>query len=148
MHLLKTLDLPPVWLVLFMGLAWFMAEVWAPLGDALLWPGRVLILAGLAVAVWAVFTLHRGGTTVIPHQEPGALVTAGPFAWSRNPIYVADLAILAGWCLTLGTVAGLVLLGGLYVVLESRFIRPEERRLAAAFGDDFAAYAARVRRWV
>ncbi len=144
----KAIDLPPVWLIGHMALAWLMAEVWAPLGGLLLWPGIVLAVAGFAAAIWALVTMSRASTTPNPHGAPSALVTDGPFRWSRNPIYLADMAILAGWCLALGTVAGLVLLGPLYVVLESRFIRPEEARLTGAFGEPYRAYAAKVRRWI
>ncbi len=148
MSLRDAIDLPPLWLALFMALAWFMAEIWAPLGEALVWPGRALIGIGIALALWALWTLRQGRTTAIPHRPPEALVTGGPYAWSRNPIYVADLVILAGWCLALGTAAGLATLAGLYAVLDHRFVRPEEARLKAAFPEAFEAYAARVRRWL
>jgi len=148
MTLPNWIDLPPVWLVLFGALAWFMAEVWAPLGSLLLWPGLAIMAASLALADWAIHAMRRQATTPNPHGEPTALVTGGPFRFSRNPIYLADMGLLAGWCLALGTLAGLVLLAPLYVVLGSRFIRPEEARLAAAFGEPYRAYAARVRRWL
>lgn len=148
MSLLAKLDLPPAWLVVHMGLAWFMAEVWAPLGDFMLWPGRLLIAAGILLALWAALHFHRARTTLIPHAEPTGLVTGGPYRFSRNPIYVADLMILAGWALVLGTVAGLLLLIPLFWVLETRFVRPEEARLSSAFGEDYEAYRRRVRRWL
>ena len=144
----NVIDIPPVWLIGHMALAWFMAGVWAPLGALLLWPGIALIVASFGLAVWAILAFRRAGTTPDPHGQPKALVTGGPFRWSRNPIYLADMGILAGWCLALGTVAGLVLLASLYVVLESRFIRREEGRLLEAFGEPYRAYAARVRRWI
>ncbi|MEM9145200.1 MAG: isoprenylcysteine carboxylmethyltransferase family protein [Pseudomonadota bacterium] len=144
----KWLDLPPVWLVIFMGFAWFMASVWAPLGDWLRLPGLLLIGASVGLAIWSAIAFRRAGTTIVPHQEPSALVTAGPYQYSRNPIYLADLGILAGWCLSLGTVAGLVLLAPFWMVLEQRFIRPEEARLTAALGEPYKAYCRAVRRWV
>lgn len=148
MSALRHLDYPPVWLLAFMALAWRLAEIWAPTGEALLWPGRVLIGLGLAVMVWAAWEMHRARTTIIPHRRPDALVSSGPFAWSRNPIYLADLAILAGWCLSLGAPHLAVLAWPLALVLEARFIRPEEGRLREGFGPAFEAYAGRVRRWI
>lgn len=145
---MRYLDLPPVWLAAHMALAWGMAEVWAPLGTALLWPGRALIVAALLVMVWAAVTMRRHRTTLMPGAAPDALVTGGPFRWSRNPIYLADLVILAGWCLSLGTVAGLLLLIPLHRVLTRRFVEPEERRLAAAFPEAFRTFATSTRRWV
>lgn len=148
MTALARLDFPPVWLLAAMAVVWFMAEVWAPLGDWLLWPGVALMLGGLGLAIWAASRFVPAGTTVVPHRAPSALVTDGPYRFSRNPIYLADLAILAGWALAFGTVAGLLVLIPLQQVLERRFVLPEEQRLAAAFGEDFARYRSRVRRWL
>ena len=148
MRLLRAVDYPPVWLALFMALGWALGELWAPLGDALLWPGRALIAAGIALAVWAALAFRRARTTIVPHERPSALVETGPYRHSRNPIYVADLAILAGWVLITGQPLGLVLLWPFARLLEARFIEPEERMLAEDLGAPYEAYCARVRRWL
>lgn len=148
MSVLKFFDLPPVWTILSMAVAWFMASVWAPLGDWSVWPGGALIIAGLGLTVWAAAHLVRHKTTVIPGGDPTTLVTDGPFAFSRNPIYLADMIILTGWSIACGTLAGLLMLIFLYDILQKRFILPEEARLRASFGDAFDAYAANVRRWI
>ncbi|GMG82217.1 isoprenylcysteine carboxylmethyltransferase family protein [Paralimibaculum aggregatum] len=147
-RLAAALDLPPVWLLGFMAAAWGVARLSAPLGGWAVWPGVALVAAGLALAVWAALEMRRRGTTVMPHAMPDALVASGPFRLSRNPIYLADLAVLAGWSLALGSPHGVLLAWPLALVLEARFIRPEEARLAARFGAGFAAYRARVRRWL
>lgn len=143
-----TPDYPPVWLAGFMAAAWGVAQVHAPLGDALIWPGRALIALGLAAMVWAAVEFRRAQTTIIPHEMPSALVEGGPFRYSRNPIYLADLVILAGWCLSLGAPVGLLLIWPLKTVLERRFILPEEQRLEAHMGAPYRAYLDRVRRWL
>ena len=143
----RTLDYPPVWLIGFMALAWVISRVHAPWGDAMLWPGRALIGAGIAAALWAALAFRRARTTIVPHEDPSALVETGPYRFSRNPIYVADLVILAGWCLTCGAPLALILLVPFAWVLERRFIRPEEARLAQHLGRDYLEYRARVRRW-
>lgn len=143
-----TLDYPPVWLALFMAIAWGWAQVQAPLGDAALWPGRVLIGLGLGLMIWAALAFRQARTTIIPHEDPSALVATGPFRFSRNPIYLADLMILAGWCLTLGAPLALVLVVPLGWILERRFIRPEEARLATHLGQSYIEYRTRVRRWI
>lgn len=145
--MLAKLDYPPVWLVLFMALAWLVSEVHNPIGTGLFWPGLAMILAGVAVAVWAALEFRRARTTVIPREEPSALVETGPFQWSRNPIYLADLVILAGWCLMLGTAASLLFLVPFQQILLRRFILPEEAVLSTQFGAAFDAYCERVRRW-
>ena len=98
--------------------------------------------------LWAVIAFRRARTTIIPHQPPSALVETGPFRFSRNPIYLADLIILAGWCLGLGAPAALILLIPLWWVLRARFILPEEDRLARHLGSAYTDYKARVRRWI
>jgi len=148
MKALEIIDLPPVWTVAAMAVAWFMAEVWAPLGAMLVWPGAAVMAAGVGLAVWAGLEFRRERTTIVPGRDPSALVTGGPYRFSRNPIYLADLAILAGWCLALGTLAGLVLLIPLHHVLTRRFVLPEEARLRAHFPDEWPGYAERVRRWI
>ncbi len=143
-----TLNYPPVWLAGFMLLTWVLAMAYAPWGEVALWLGRSLIAAGLLLAVWSVVQFRKARTTIIPHNHPDALVETGPYQFSRNPIYVADLMILAGWSLTVGTPLGLLLVFPFALALERFFIRPEEARLAAALGPPYTEYRARVRRWV
>lgn len=143
-----TLDYPPIWLIAFMAVAWGISLVSAPWGDAVLWPGRALIVLGLIIMVLAAIEFRRARTTIVPHEEPSALVETGPYRFSRNPIYAADLVILAGWCLTCGAPLALLLLFPFAWVLERRFIRPEEARLAQHLGRQYLAYRARVRRWI
>ncbi|MEM9140757.1 MAG: isoprenylcysteine carboxylmethyltransferase family protein [Pseudomonadota bacterium] len=148
MSALRFVNLPPVWLVAFMAAAWLIAEVHAPWGDALLWVGRAMIGASLALMVWSAIAFRRARTTIIPHLEPSALVETGPYRFSRNPIYLADLVILAGWVLSLGSPLGLLLLAPFRWVLLRLFILPEEARLTHHLGQPYSDYCARVRRWI
>lgn len=148
MSLLARLNLPPVWLALFLGLAWAIAQVSAPLGAALAWPGWALVAAGLGLAVWAAVAFRRAGTTIMPGEPPSALVEAGPYRFSRNPIYLADLAILAGAALILGSPLALVLLVPFQQVLLRFFVLPEEAVLERDLGESYRDYRARVRRWL
>ncbi|MGF1500734.1 MAG: methyltransferase family protein [Paracoccaceae bacterium] len=148
MNALRHLDYPPVWLVAHMAVASFMAHVWAPLAGWGLIPGGLLIAAGVALMVWAALSFRKAETTLVPRRDPSALVTEGPYARSRNPIYLADLIILAGWAIAQGSLVALVLLVPLWRVLEGRFVRPEEATLAAHLGAPYEAYKARVPRWL
>ena len=69
---MKHLNFPPVWLAGFIAAAWGMTRIWAPLGDALIWPGWTLIAAGIALAVWSAVAFRRARTTIVPHQSPSA----------------------------------------------------------------------------
>jgi len=115
----------------------------APLAVALLAAGGGLMVAAAA-------SMFAARTTINPMKPARAskLVTGGVFRWSRNPIYLGDVLILAALAVWLGQIANLALLP-VFVAYIGRFqIRPEERALAARFGAEYAAYRARVRRWL
>ncbi|MEM8626874.1 MAG: isoprenylcysteine carboxylmethyltransferase family protein [Pseudomonadota bacterium] len=121
----------------------------APLNGAL-WQivGWACIVAALAIDVWCLWTFRRHRTTVLPHGTASALITTGPFAHSRNPIYAAHTLLLVGVGL-LWPSAWLLALVPLKVILVRQLaILPEEAHLQARFGHAWEAYAARVRRWV
>lgn len=105
------------------------------------------MLAGLLMAA-AMMEFARARTTIIPRQAPAALITSGIFRMSRNPIYMADLLILAGFSLIWGSVLGLALVPALAWLLQTRFIEGEEARLEDVFGSEFTDYTARTRRWI
>jgi protein-S-isoprenylcysteine O-methyltransferase Ste14 len=150
MSLREMIDLPPIWLALFAGLAWLQASL-GPVGGfgAIGGPlGAALIGIGLALMAAAFVEFRRHRTSVVPHQQPQALITTGIFRFSRNPIYLADALILAGLALRWDAVLGLVLVPAFMKLIEIRFIGPEEDRLRAGFGAAFEAWAARTRRWL
>ena len=146
------IDIPPVWLLGTALLAWAQAR-FLPLGLSLdgwfadLLSG-VLIGAGILLAILAIVEFRRFKTTVIPHQMPTSMVQTGIFKFSRNPIYLGDVLILAGLILRFDAVLSLLLIPVFVWVLERRFILPEEDRLRRAFRADFARYERRTRRWI
>ncbi|MGJ3265266.1 MAG: methyltransferase family protein [Salinarimonas sp.] len=110
--------------------------------------GVVAILAGLGLDLWTAWTFSRARTTIMPHRGANALVTSGPFRFSRNPIYVGNTLLTAG----LGLVFDNLWLVGFAVVaaflVQKLAIEREEAHLARRFGEEWRAYAARVRRWL
>ena len=72
----------------------------------------------------------------------------GPYRFSRNPIYLADLLILAGWGLILGAPLALLLVLPMLWMLREWFVKGEEEVLAERFGGAYSDYCARVRRWI
>lgn len=141
-----TPDYPPVWLAGFAALAWGQAQLWELPGLPL--AGSVLAGAGFVLMAVAAWQFARARTTIVPHELPTTLVTTGIYGYSRNPIYLADVLILSGLCLIWGAWLSLILVPVFMLVIERRFIRLEEARLAASFGPAFKAWAARVRRWI
>lgn len=110
--------------------------------------GRGLGAAGLALLVWAVWTLRRHGTTVLPDKAADVLVTDGPFRFRRNPIYVADILILFGIAELTQNVWFVILALPFAVLVTWLAILPEERHLEERFGDAYRDYKARTRRWI
>ena len=110
--------------------------------------GPAIVLAGLALIAWSAGTLWRHTTTVRPDRGASILVESGPYGYSRNPIYLGDTLLLLG--LGLAWAWPSLLIGAvLFVVAVEHFaIRPEEAHLATCFPREFAAYKARVRRWL
>ena len=104
---------------------------------------------GLAVTigVWAFSTFRRCCTS----PEFGAAVTAliqeGPYRFSRNPLYVALLLVLAGFACALNNAWLAIGVPALSAALDRLVVTREERFLTVLFGPDYVSYRTRVRRW-
>lgn len=148
------LKVPPVAVALLTGAAMWLAALTLPSWDVPL-PARHLVAMILAamggiVAGPGVMSFRRARTTVNPitPQSASSLVTTGVYRFSRNPMYLGMLLLLAAYAVFLANAAALLPLP-LFVTYMNRFqIKPEERALAALFGPDFTAYQQRVRRWI
>ena len=110
--------------------------------------GVTLGIFGTMVAFWGVYTFHRAGTYVRPNRPVTALVTGGPFRYSRNPLYLAMTVIYLGIALYVGVLWPLVMLIPALIMVHWRIVRREESFLENQFGDNYRAYKARVHRWI
>ena len=145
---MKVFDYPPIWLAGFMALTYGWSVLWSfDLFELAVTGGLIMILAALFM-VWAAITMARAKTTIVPHRDPDALVTSGPFRFSRNPIYLADVVFFMAFTLLVGQPLAVILAIPLFFILDRRFAGPEEAKLHKIFGEDFVAYAKRVRRWL
>lgn len=104
--------------------------------------GVALAITGCVFAVWAARTLGRS-LSPFPKPVEAGLVTCGPFAIVRHPIYTGGLGLFVGYSL-FTSVPALVLTGALAILWAGK-IRVEERLLADVY-DGYPAYEARVRR--
>lgn len=140
------------------------AFVWAPLelvqaNDELGWPrwqspllqaaGALLVAAGVGVVLVCSRVFRRtGGGTPVPIEPPAHLVASGPYRYSRNPIYVADVAILLGFFALSGVPTLLLYALAVAAGLHAFVVWLEEPQLRRRFGVDYARYLARVPRWL
>lgn len=148
------LRIPPPVVMLLTGILMRLASSVMP-ALAFPIPARValavaLAVAGFVVASVAFFSFRRVRTTVDPRKPDEAtnLVAAGLYKVTRNPMYLGLLLILTGWAIFLANAMAFVFLP-VFVLYLNRFqIEPEERALALKFGAQYAAYRAKVRRWL
>lgn len=121
----------------------------ASLAPALAWAaGGLLLAAGLVLSA-AFFRAFRRARTPVDLRKPtAALVTTGPYRLSRNPGYLSLTLIYAGIAILTSALWAFVALVPVFVAVEYRVIRREERYLERRFGDEYAAYRSRTRRWL
>jgi protein-S-isoprenylcysteine O-methyltransferase Ste14 len=111
------------------------------------WAGGVLVAFGILLAMWGRRMMERAGTNINPTLPSTALVTTGPFRFSRNPLYVALTLVLVGLGLLANALWVLVLAVAVLLVMHFGVVRREERYLEAKFGDVYRTYRSRVRRY-
>jgi protein-S-isoprenylcysteine O-methyltransferase Ste14 len=104
--------------------------------------GWISISAGILFVAWAVSAVRN-----IDIERPTELVTTGPFAFSRNPMYVAWTALYVGITFVVNTV-WLIMLLPLVMVATHITVRREERSMEETFGDDYHDYKNDVRRYL
>ena len=149
--MMKWIDVPPIWLLAALVLAW---QIGTRSGLTLGAPGLTDFLGGLMVGGGvlliglAAVEMRRQQTTIIPHREPSALVRSGIFRRSRNPIYLGDALILTGLILRWDAPLALPLVPVFIWIIERRFILPEEDRLRRTFRADWHRYIEKTRRWL
>ena len=110
--------------------------------------GLAPLALGIVVNVIADGLFHKADTSVKPGDEPKVLVTQGPFRYSRNPMYLGFVLVLAGIGILLGSLTPLVVIPIFALLIDRQFIQLEEQMLRATFGRTWQDYACRTRRWL
>jgi protein-S-isoprenylcysteine O-methyltransferase Ste14 len=115
---------------------------------AAFWAGAIIVAFALALVIWAIVTLHGSGSNVPTSRPTTTIVETGPYAFSRNPIYLGSMLFLAGLSLADDNAWLLVALVPFALVIRYGVIAREEAYLERKFGDVYNAYRSRVRRWL
>lgn len=134
-------------LTLGLLVSWLVGD---PLAASSVTPALGWLLVGAVVAWngWALATIATHRTALLPGGATTTVINRGPFAWSRNPLYVGLLVGSAGVALLVGSVWALVALPLAWALLRWGAVLPEERYLTAKFGTAYTDYSSRVRRWL
>jgi protein-S-isoprenylcysteine O-methyltransferase Ste14 len=111
--------------------------------------GLAITGGGVFLLLWCI-NLHiaRYSTLSPIDSYPPFLLVGGPYGFSRNPMYVADVAIWLGWALFYGSIPALLASLCFAGFLAFVHVPSEERQLLARFGDEYQLYKSSVPRWV
>lgn len=110
--------------------------------------GLLPLAAGIALGGSFIAAMYRAGTPVDPREAPTALVTAGPFRYTRNPGYLGLALTYLGGSLLANRRWPLVFLPAILLAIDRGVIRREEQYLDKRFGSAYIDYLRRVRRWL
>jgi protein-S-isoprenylcysteine O-methyltransferase Ste14 len=120
----------------------------AAAGPWVTWIGIVAIAAGAVLTTICLVCFGRIGTGIMPDRPARRLVTNGPYAWSRNPMFVGFALMHAGAAVMLDSPWALATLPIAIAITTRTVISVEEAYMRRRFGGEYDEYARRVRRWV
>ena len=112
----------------------------------LAWRHRVAL--ALALGVWAVVIITRGGSNVPTNRPSRTIVQNGPYRFTRNPICLGMFLGQFGLAFVFGTLWLLITLAPFALVIRYGVVAREEGYLGRKFGDVYRNYCSRVRRWL
>lgn len=110
------------------------------MGHAIGWP---IAIIGLAFALWAVVVVGR-----MSISAPSALLTSGPYGYSRNPMYVAWALIHLGISFVVNSIWVAAFLPPAFLYVHLVDVRREERLLSQRFGEKYEVYKEEVSRYI
>jgi len=108
--------------------------------------GALVVAIGEAIRLWAVH--HIGAISRTRSDRLGPLVSSGPFAFIRNPLYIGNILLWAGFALSAQLVWFAPVAVALLALEYHAIVRWEEGLLTQRIGEPYAQYVARVPRWL
>jgi protein-S-isoprenylcysteine O-methyltransferase Ste14 len=110
--------------------------------------GGLVLGLGMALAAWAMYAFRRMGTTIRPDRPVAALANAGPYRFTRNPMYLSLAITYTGLAILGQSLWALLILPLVLLVIRYKVIAREEAYLERHFGESYTNYRARVPRWI
>ena len=142
---------PPLIYLGFIVVGLALEYIWpAPLlaQDLQYWVGAVLIAVAFLIFVPAMMLFFKAKTNIDPHKPTTAIISKGPFRWTRNPLYLALAVLQLGIAAAVDGIWIALMIVPAVIVIHYGVIAREERYLERKFGDEYLSYKAAVRRWV
>ena len=118
------------------------------MGQLQIWLGWLMVALAIAMDIWVLLIFKNHKTNIRPDRPAETLVTSGPFAFSRNPIYVGNVAIILGLALAKGSVWYFLLAPLVLLLIRELAIKREELHMSVRFEDAWTNYTKQVRRWL
>ncbi len=143
---------PPIWIVIFLavglGVNWLFPS--REFMDWRCYPAAVILfVVGLFTVLGTGSLFRRRGTEILPHSPTNKLLmTDGPYRFSRNPMYLGMTLVLLGVAFFVGTLPMFLAPITFFGLINFVFVPFEEAKMLRQFGEQFADYKQRVRRWV
>jgi protein-S-isoprenylcysteine O-methyltransferase Ste14 len=110
--------------------------------------GATLIGSACIIVSVCFLKMRKAGTNIEPTQPTTALVTGGPYRFTRNPIYLALTLFYTGIATLFNTLWAILLLPVVLLIMNRGVIDREETYLTKKFGEQYLAYKEKVRRWL
>jgi protein-S-isoprenylcysteine O-methyltransferase Ste14 len=143
---------PPIaWALSFVvgfGLDWLYPAPFVPPAVPHRWLGGAVFAAAFALAMWAIATISAAGTRVETYKPTTAIVSTGPYRFTRNPIYLGMLFGLIGLAIGFDSLWILAMLVPFFLVIRYGVVAREEAYLERKFSAAYLDYKSRVRRWL
>ena len=142
---------PPLIYLAGIGVGLALEYIWpAPLlpQDVQYGVGAALIAVAFLIAVPAFLQFRKAKTDVDPYKPVTAIISTGPFRWTRNPLYLAMAVLQLGVAFAVDGIWIALMIVPAVIVIQYGVIVREERYLERKFGDEYLSYKTAVRRWV
>ncbi|MDV2494848.1 MAG: isoprenylcysteine carboxylmethyltransferase family protein [bacterium] len=143
--------IPPIVAAFYLLVAWGLDSLFPGMpiiGSPYHLLGLVLFGVGGFLGGWAFLHFKKWDTPISTNATPTALVTTGPFRFSRSPIYVGLTCALLGIAVFVGTLPWFLVPLAFAITMHAAYIPREEAALERLFGQEYPDYKDRVRRWL
>ena len=112
------------------------------------WLGAMVFVLAVALVAWAIVTMTRVGSNVPTNRPTTTIVEAGPYRFTRNPVYLGMFLGLIGLAIAFDNLWLLIMLVPFALVIRYAVVAREEAYLERKFSDIYHGYRSRVRRWL